>query len=230
MNGVDLPDFVLRRKIHAGFGGARWIFLGMTRRERGVLRTISRAWRERWGTRTATRPSDITARGFCCRASARAWSRWRYGFRPARCAPDTSRCCISSASRRGRPRQYRGQPGKRDNCQVADLGLGHYEGRGWRGFHHHAALCVEAYGFLLKERIAIPPSGPCNRPLLQEAALSEGFRPRGAADPTRAAHHDIHRHAAPDHRRGAGKKTAPLSMLSPSDPRQNPNHTKSMTQ
>jgi SRSO17 transposase len=111
-----------------------------------------------------------------------------------------------------------------------ELGLGHYEGRGWRGFHHHAALCIAAYGFLLKERIAIPPSGPCNRPLLQEPALPEGFRPRGAADPTRAAHPDIHRHAASDHRRGAGKETAPMSMLSPSDPRQNPNHTRLMTQ
>jgi SRSO17 transposase len=27
------------------------------------------------------------------------------------------------------------------------LGLGHFEGRGWRGFHHHATLCIAAYGF-----------------------------------------------------------------------------------
>jgi SRSO17 transposase len=27
-----------------------------------------------------------------------------------------------------------------------ELGLGHYEGRGWRGFHHHATLCIAAYG------------------------------------------------------------------------------------
>ncbi len=35
-----------------------------------------------------------------------------------------------------------------------ELGLGHYEGRGWRGFHHHAALAIAAYGFLLAERLA----------------------------------------------------------------------------
>jgi SRSO17 transposase len=40
-----------------------------------------------------------------------------------------------------------------------ELGLGHYEGRGWRGFHHHAGLCIAAYGFLLSERETIPPSG-----------------------------------------------------------------------
>ena len=38
-----------------------------------------------------------------------------------------------------------------------ELGLGRYEGRGWRGFHHHATLCIVAYGFLICERQAIPP-------------------------------------------------------------------------
>ena len=27
-----------------------------------------------------------------------------------------------------------------------EVGLGHFEGRGWRGFHHHATLCIAAYG------------------------------------------------------------------------------------
>ena len=41
-----------------------------------------------------------------------------------------------------------------------ELGLGHFEGRGWRGFHHHATLCIAAYGFLISERETIPPSAP----------------------------------------------------------------------
>ena len=40
-----------------------------------------------------------------------------------------------------------------------EIGFGHYEGRGWRGFHHHATLCIAAYGFLVSERSRIPPSG-----------------------------------------------------------------------
>lgn len=61
-----------------------------------------------------------------------------------------------------------------------ELGLGHYEGRGWRGFHHHATLCIAAYGFLISERGAIPPSGPCNAVLIEEPPLSRGYRPRGS--------------------------------------------------
>jgi hypothetical protein len=34
---------------------------------------------------------------------------------------------------------------------------GHYEGRGWRGFHYHATLCITAYGFLISEKETIPP-------------------------------------------------------------------------
>ena len=62
-----------------------------------------------------------------------------------------------------------------------EVGLGHFEGRGWRGFHHHATLCVAAYGFLVSEREAFSPSGTRNRPLLPQSAVSEGYRPRGSA-------------------------------------------------
>ena len=40
-----------------------------------------------------------------------------------------------------------------------EIGLGHYEGRGWRGFHHHATLCIAAYGFLVAERCRFSPPG-----------------------------------------------------------------------
>jgi len=62
-----------------------------------------------------------------------------------------------------------------------EVGLGHYEGRGWRGFHHHATLCVAAYGFLVRERAAIPPSGPSSSAPLSTPALPNGYRPRGSA-------------------------------------------------
>ncbi len=62
-----------------------------------------------------------------------------------------------------------------------EVGLGHYEGRGWRGFHHHATLCIAAYGFLVSERAAIPPSGPRSPGRLSTPALPDGYRPRGSA-------------------------------------------------
>jgi SRSO17 transposase len=65
-----------------------------------------------------------------------------------------------------------------------ELGLGHYEGRGWRGFHHHATLCIAAYGFLISERGSIPPSGQFGALLIEEPPLSDSYRPRGSPNPT----------------------------------------------
>jgi SRSO17 transposase len=62
-----------------------------------------------------------------------------------------------------------------------EVGLGHYEGRGWRGFHHHATMCIAAYGFLVSERETIPPSGPRSTALFEAPALPDSYRPRGAA-------------------------------------------------
>lgn len=60
-----------------------------------------------------------------------------------------------------------------------ELGLGHYEGRGWRGLHHHITLCVAAYGFLIAERAAFPPSGPGDKGRPETAVVPRGYRSRG---------------------------------------------------
>jgi hypothetical protein len=47
---------------------------------------------------------------------------------------------------------------ERDDQELKqEVGLGHFETRGWRGFHHHSTLCIAAYGFLISERETIPP-------------------------------------------------------------------------
>jgi SRSO17 transposase len=48
---------------------------------------------------------------------------------------------------------------ERDFQELKDeLGLDHFEGRTWRGFHHHAALCIATYGFLASEQGRFSPS------------------------------------------------------------------------
>jgi SRSO17 transposase len=61
-----------------------------------------------------------------------------------------------------------------------ELGLGHFEGRGWRGFHHHATLCLAAYGFLIAERSRSPPSARAGALQLSLPPIPDHWRPRGA--------------------------------------------------
>jgi SRSO17 transposase len=49
-----------------------------------------------------------------------------------------------------------------------ELGLDHFEGRSWRGFHHHAVLVLLAYGFLLLEQAR----GRAERPARKKGAPS----------------------------------------------------------
>jgi SRSO17 transposase len=75
---------------------------------------------------------------------------------------------------------------ERDFQELKDeLGLDHYEGRGWRGFHHHGVLCMAAYCFLAAERGRLSP--PQAVAFLQPAALPDGFVPRGSARTARTA-------------------------------------------
>jgi SRSO17 transposase len=94
-----------------------------------------------------------------------------------------------------------------------EVGLGHYEGRGWRGFHHHATLCIAAYGFLISERETIPPSGhraPTGR---SKPAVPDRYRPRGATHTPRATLPQLDSDHAPKTHRGTGAKDAAMPVL-----------------
>lgn len=68
---------------------------------------------------------------------------------------------------------------ERDYQELKDeLGLDHYEGRGWRGLHHHGVLCMAAYCFLAAERGRLSP--PQAVAFLKPAPLPQGFIPRGS--------------------------------------------------
>ena len=92
-----------------------------------------------------------------------------------------------------------------------ELGLGHFEGRGWRGFHHHASLCIAAYGFLVAERCRFSPPGW--RPRLTAPERPADYRPRGSSRPPRAAQPGVDRHLAPATRRRADAPPAAMSLL-----------------
>ena len=68
-----------------------------------------------------------------------------------------------------------------------DFGLSHYEGRNWRGFHHHATLSIAAYGFLMAQRLkaGCDGSGKKNFAERQVPAVPKDYVPRGS--PARAA-------------------------------------------
>ena len=60
-----------------------------------------------------------------------------------------------------------------------EFGLGHYEGRGWRGFHHHATLSIAAYGFLVGQRLT--PGGAKKKSARSGASvLPADYTPRGS--------------------------------------------------
>lgn len=68
-----------------------------------------------------------------------------------------------------------------------ELGLGHFEGRNWRGFHHHATLCIAAYGFLVAERNRFSPSARAGNLGFVASGPTADFRPRGSPGSPRAA-------------------------------------------
>ena len=94
-----------------------------------------------------------------------------------------------------------------------ELGLGHYEGRNWRGFHHHASLCIAAYGFLIAERCRFPPQQRFIRRRIETLALPARFQPRGAAGAARAACAEFDCFHPPSARLQARRRAAQVSVL-----------------
>ena len=68
-----------------------------------------------------------------------------------------------------------------------EFGLDNFEGRNWRGFHHHATLCIAAYGFLIGERLTRGTCTKKNCAFRTLPTLSEGHarRTAGSSSTTR---------------------------------------------
>jgi SRSO17 transposase len=112
---------------------------------------------------------------------------------------------------------------ERDYQELKDeLGLDHYEGRGWRGFHHHAVLCIAAYAFLAAERARLSPPAPVA--FLRPAALPADFQVRGAAAAPRAPQPGVHHHPADPSGTHASATTLLLPVV-----RGRPRHRQSLT-
>jgi len=95
-----------------------------------------------------------------------------------------------------------------------DFGLGHYEGRNWRGFHHHATLSIAAYGFLMAQRLKAGRDGGGKKNFAQRQvpAVSKDYVPRGS--PARAASRTgLDHNATPVFERSTRKRLGPLSAL-----------------
>lgn len=90
-----------------------------------------------------------------------------------------------------------------------EVGLGHYEGRNWRGFHHHASLCIAAYGFLMLERLS---GSKKNAARLKMPPLSEGFHPRGSRS-NATTHPMVDRHRALPPGQGYRPRSSPVPVL-----------------
>ena len=117
----------------------------------------------------------------------------------------------------GVARQYCGQLGKRENCQVAvSLSLANHHASlpvAWRGFHYHVTLCIAAYGFLVSERgKRISPLRPCCTTRFEKLAVPEGDRSGGSTAEDRTPRPQLDRDDAQkiDHRACQHPFTMPM--------------------
>jgi SRSO17 transposase len=92
-----------------------------------------------------------------------------------------------------------------------EFGLSHYEGRGWQGFHHHATLCIAAYGFLVAQRLSHGGSKK-NRARPETSSLPADYVPRGSWTST-ATCAGLHSNTAISHRPSDRSQTSAVSLL-----------------
>lgn len=107
-----------------------------------------------------------------------------------------------------------------------EFGLGDFEGRGWRGFHHHGALCIAAYGFIISQRDAISPSKKNRAHARQKPALPQNKQPRQSAAANRTPHAKLHR----NHKTTDRYRTRTVSAKMPCLQKSTPKITRFMTQ
>ena len=95
-----------------------------------------------------------------------------------------------------------------------ELGLGHYEGRGWRGFHHHATLSIAAYGFLMAQRLKTGSDARGKKNFIerQVPAVPDDYIPRGSPARTTPRVSLDHNAAIPA-QRGPRKRAGSLPAL-----------------
>ena len=94
-----------------------------------------------------------------------------------------------------------------------EVGLGHYEGRGWRGFHHHATLCVAAYGFLISEKETVPSQDIPVPGAARNLPFPPVTKPRGSAATFATPHAELNRNLAHPPRADFGARFAAMSLL-----------------
>ena len=91
-----------------------------------------------------------------------------------------------------------------------EFGLSHYEGRGWIGFHHHATLCIAAYGFLTAQRLKHASKKNSARP--KALVLPEDYKPRGSR-PSTTPRAGLHPDASSSHQHTTRAASSALSVL-----------------
>jgi SRSO17 transposase len=75
-----------------------------------------------------------------------------------------------------------------------EIGLDHFEGRTWRGFHHHVTLCAVAHAFLALNRALFPPESP---------SMDAADGSAGATGSSPATHRSLPALSSPHFRMGA---------------------------